>query len=91
LGAFNRLFLIPGVDHCGILGGPGTDQGGLDLLTVMEEWLETGTAPETILTTRPGTDGAPDRVRPVCAYPAMTAHDGEGDPNRPESFSCITE
>jgi hypothetical protein len=91
LAAFNRLFLIPGVDHCGILGGPGINQGGLDLLTVMEDWLETGSAPETILTTRPGADGAPDRVRPVCAYPAMAAYDGSGDPNAPESFTCTTE
>ena len=45
-----RLFMIPGMDHCGILPGPGgISQAGIDPLTALEGWVEGGTAPETIL------------------------------------------
>jgi len=43
------LFMIPGMDHCGILPGPdGTSQGSLDPLTALESWMETGTPPSNI-------------------------------------------
>ncbi len=45
-----RLFMIPGMDHCGIAPGPGgIDQSKLDLLTKLERWVEAGTPPETVL------------------------------------------
>jgi feruloyl esterase len=45
-----RLFMIPGLDHCGIQPGPGgMDQSRLDLLTRLERWVEEGTAPETVM------------------------------------------
>jgi pimeloyl-ACP methyl ester carboxylesterase len=45
-----RLFMIPGMDHCGIQPGPGgIDQSKLDLLTKLERWVENGTPPETIM------------------------------------------
>ena len=45
-----RLFMIPGMDHCGIQPGPdGIDQSSLDLLTRLEEWVEEGMAPETVM------------------------------------------
>ncbi|MEM1129393.1 MAG: tannase/feruloyl esterase family alpha/beta hydrolase [Pseudomonadota bacterium] len=44
------LFMIPGLDHCGLLPGPaGLTQADLDPLGALEVWLETGTAPSTIL------------------------------------------
>jgi hypothetical protein len=58
---FNRLYLLPGVAHCG--GGRGPSQ--LDLLTPMLAWVETGTAPEAILTATTAdasTFGQPDGV-----------------------------
>ena len=58
---FNRLYLLPGVAHCG--GGRGPSQ--LDLLTPMLAWVETGTAPEAILTAttaEASTFGQPDGV-----------------------------
>lgn len=85
--AFNRLFMIPGVDHCGLQKGPGIGQDGLDLITAMEDWLA-GEAPETITTTRYDADGNAEWSRPVCAWPAEAVHDGEGDPASPESWSC---
>lgn len=44
------LFMIPGVDHCGILPGPGgISAKALDPTAAMERWLAEGTAPETIM------------------------------------------
>lgn len=43
------LFMIPGLDHCGILPGPGgISQAALDPLTPLEAWLNDGTRPATI-------------------------------------------
>jgi feruloyl esterase len=85
----NRLFLIPGMDHCGIQPGPGITSAGFDPLTALETWLDTGTAPDTLLTTKT-TDGAVEWSRPVCAWPAVARHDGAGDWRDPASFVCVT-
>lgn len=46
-----RLFMIPGMDHCGIAAGPaGVTQADIDPLTALEAWVEEGRAPDTILT-----------------------------------------
>jgi len=45
-----QLYMIPGLDHCGILPGPGgISQASLDPLGALETWMETGVPPETIL------------------------------------------
>ncbi|MED5622401.1 tannase/feruloyl esterase family alpha/beta hydrolase [Ideonella sp. BN130291] len=69
-----RLFLVPGMNHCA--GGPTTDR--FDLLTVLENWVEKGTAPDVVTA---GVNPAdPDvvaagwpasRTRPLCAYPQV--------------------
>lgn len=44
------LFMIPGVDHCGILPGPGgISQANLDPLTPLEAWMNEGIAPQGIM------------------------------------------
>lgn len=48
--SFVRLFMIPGMDHCGLLKGPaGVTQWSIDPLTALEQWVENGKAPETIM------------------------------------------
>ncbi|GGB41607.1 feruloyl esterase [Roseibium aquae] len=43
------LFMIPGMDHCGILPSPGgVSQANLDPLTPLENWMETGERPSSI-------------------------------------------
>jgi feruloyl esterase len=42
--SFVRLFLLPGVEHCG--GGPGADM--VDYLTYLENWVENGKAPDKL-------------------------------------------
>ncbi|GAB5470104.1 MAG: tannase/feruloyl esterase family alpha/beta hydrolase [Rhodospirillales bacterium] len=50
LGENVQLFMIPGMDHCGLLPGPGgIDQSKIDPLTALERWVEAGETPTTIL------------------------------------------
>lgn len=45
-----RLFMIPGMDHCGLLpGADGISQDNLNVLETLEDWVEEGETPETIL------------------------------------------
>jgi feruloyl esterase len=43
---FERLYLLPGVAHCGNGQGP----SNLDLLTPMMAWVESGAAPDAVMT-----------------------------------------
>ncbi len=45
LGEFARLFMVPGMQHCG--GGPGA--ADIDFLTALERWVEADEAPESLL------------------------------------------
>jgi feruloyl esterase len=75
-----RLFLAPGVLHCG--GGPGPDR--FDALTALEHWVERGVAPTTLIATKLGSPLS----RPLCAYPELPRYKGAGDPNDAASFEC---
>jgi feruloyl esterase len=45
---FARLFLLPGVDHCGIQPGPGAKSVDFDPLPALEAWVERNEAPATL-------------------------------------------
>lgn len=75
-----RLFLAPGVGHCG--GGPGPDR--FDALTAMEHWVERGTAPDRLIATKAGSALS----RPLCPYPLLPRYKGGGNPDRASSFEC---
>jgi feruloyl esterase len=45
LGEFARLFMVPGMQHCG--GGPGATD--IDFLTALERWVESEDAPASLL------------------------------------------
>jgi feruloyl esterase len=78
-----RLFLMPGVGHCS--GGVGPDRA--DFLTALEQWRETGTAPDQILASR-NRGGQVDMTRPLCPYPQIAKWNGTGDTNDAKSFVC---
>lgn len=80
---FARLFMAPGVNHCG--GGPGPDT--FDALGALEAWVEHGTAPEQMVASHQ-TKGAIDRTRPLCAYPRTAAYGGSGSTDDAKNFSC---
>lgn len=89
---FFRLFMAPGMWHCG--GGLGPDL--FDPVTAVIDWVEAGRAPDQLLAEqrdkaggeRSSWTGALQRSRPLCPYPQVARHDGRGDPNRAASFTC---
>jgi feruloyl esterase len=93
---FARLYLIPGMNHCS--GGPATDQ--FDVLTALVNWVERGTAPDSVLASARGTGNAGGvntdlpaawsaaRTRPLCAYPKVARYVGSGSLDLASSFAC---
>jgi feruloyl esterase len=81
---FIRLFMAPGVAHCG--GGAGPAPTGL--LDALLAWVEDGNAPETIVATRRDQSGAVTRSRPLCQYPQVAKYKGSGSTDDAANFSC---
>jgi feruloyl esterase len=82
---FARLFMMPGVNHCG--GGPGTS--GIDAFSPVVDWVENGNAPATILGTAPAAGTPfPGRTRALCPYPAYAKYKGTGSIELADSFEC---
>ena len=80
-----RLFLMPGVGHCG--GGVGPDQA--DFLDALEQWREKGVAPPQINASRPAGRGASTPMsRPLCPFPQVARYKGSGSSNDAANFSC---
>jgi feruloyl esterase len=84
-GDFLKLFVVPGMNHCG--GGPATDK--FDMLTALENWVERGKAPDSVPAeaSNPGYFGVASRSRPLCPYPSWAHYKG-GDINLASSFVC---
>jgi feruloyl esterase len=80
-----RLMLLPGVDHCH--GGVGPSW--VDYLAVIDDWVETGEAPDELTAFWLDDRMQPDGSRPVCAYPKHLIYEGEGDPRDASSFRCV--
>ena len=81
-----RVFLMPGVGHCG--GGVGPDQA--DFLGAMERWRESGIAPEQITATRAaGRGGQTPMSRPLCPHPLVARYTGSGSTNEAGNFRCV--
>ncbi len=78
---YMRLFLLPGVLHCG--GGDGPSQ--INWIALIRDWVEKDHAPER-LTVSKTLDGKEVMTRPVFPYPAEAKYDGKGDPNKESSF-----
>ena len=75
-----RMFLLPGVYHCG--GGPGPDQ--VDWLSALDQWVQSGHAPQVLQATKRDA-----RIsRPICAYPAKSHYKGSGDLDDAANFEC---
>ncbi|MEO6081442.1 MAG: DUF6351 family protein [Steroidobacteraceae bacterium] len=75
-----RLFLIPGMLHCG--GGQATDQ--FDMLAAIQNWVEKGQAPDRVVAAG---RAFPDTTRPLCPFPKVARYDS-GDVKDQRSFSC---
>ena len=82
---FFRLFMVPGMFHCG--GGLGVSQ--TDYLGALMAWVERGQAPDRLVAARV-VEGKTERTRPLCPYPEVARYDGSGDPDSERSFACVT-
>ena len=78
-----RLFMVPGMGHCG--GGVGAST--FDMVAALDKWVESGTPPEQIPASRVRA-GTVDRTRPLCAYPKYARYSGVGDMNDASNFTC---
>ncbi len=79
---WSRLFLVPGMSHCG--GGPAT-LDTFDMLGAIVDWVEKDAAPESIRATG---RGWPGRSRPLCPFPSHAQYKGAGNPEDASSFEC---
>jgi hypothetical protein len=91
---FTRLFMAPGMGHCGGGNGPNV----FDALSPLMKWVEEGTAPERIIAAwKPSPVGTPvpftaslarAMTRPLCVYPLVAHYDGSGSKDDAASFTC---
>jgi pimeloyl-ACP methyl ester carboxylesterase len=81
---FARLFMAPGVGHCG--GGDGPSPVGLFELLV--NWVEKGVAPATVPASRRREDGTVTS-RPLCAYPSTARWNGKESTDNAANFVCV--
>ena len=100
---FYRVFMAPGMAHCG--GGPGPNAFGNgttngpvidedhDLVKALEQWRERGIAPDRIIATHYVNNVAAQGVqfqRPLCPFPERAEYLGKRyDPNDAASFECV--
>jgi feruloyl esterase len=80
---FFRLFMIPGMFHCG--GGVGTSS--FDMLSALVDWVEKNQAPDHIAAARI-VGGKTVRSRPLCPYPEVAKYRGSGSVDEAANFAC---
>jgi len=78
-----RLFLAPGMGHCG--GGEGPS--AFDKVGPLEQWVEHGKAPEALVASH-AAGGKIDRTRPLCPYPQVAKYKGTGSIDEAANFTC---
>jgi hypothetical protein len=79
---FTRLFMAPGIGHCG--GGPGFAPARA--FDAVVNWVEKGIAPDTLPSSR--TVAGKTQTRPLCPYPSVAKWNGEGSVDDAASYSC---
>ena len=99
---FYRLFMVPGMSHCG--GGDGANAFGNgvdapvidadhDLLKALDLWVEQGVAPDQIIGTHYVNNTPSSGVqyqRPLCPFPEVARFQG-GNPDDPDDFKCVKD
>lgn len=97
--SFTRLYMVPGMQHCG--GGPGPENFGeaLDATSTdpqhniritLENWVEKGSAPSSFVVSKAASASSPEITRPLCPYPQAAKYKGTGDSNKAENFKCVS-
>lgn len=99
-----RLFMAPGMMHCGGGTGPDafnatlgipprppSDDAQHDMFSALIAWSERGDAPDRIVATKFSTEdpGLIDMQRPLCPYPRRAVYRGTGSTRAASSFRCV--
>jgi feruloyl esterase len=84
---FARLFLAPGLTHCGITGSGPKDVEDV-LVKALINWVEKGEAPASVIAHRPAVAPADARTFLLCAYPDQARFRGTGDMNDATTWAC---
>jgi feruloyl esterase len=100
---FYRLYMAPGMLHCGVGPGPNTFGNLLDpaptgtpdrdLFAALTAWVEKGRAPEVVVATKYVDDDPAkgrDRASRICPWPLVARTDGKGDPDT-WSYRCTKD
>ena len=77
---FARLFMAPGIAHCGTDTGP--------FFQAVVDWVEHGTVPETLPLTTQASDPEQIRTRPMCPHPKVAVYKGSGSTDDAANFEC---
>jgi feruloyl esterase len=78
-----RLFMAPGMGHCGGGEGPNT----FDMVAALERWVEQHQAPDQIPASH-ASGGRVDRTRPLCPFPKVAVYKGTGSTDEAANFVC---
>ena len=99
--SFYRLFMVPGMMHCGAGPGPNLFGNMLDsnasndadhnIFVALERWTEQGVAPDRIVAKKYQGDDPTKGVemtRPLCPYPQVAKWSGKGATSEAQNWSC---
>lgn len=103
-GDFYRLYMVPGMMHCGTGPGPNMfgnrvdfapkDDAQHNIALALEQWVEHGNPPDAIIATK-YVDDAPAKgvsmTRPLCAYPRVAQWNGKGDSHDAANWQCAAK
>ena len=78
-----RLFMVPGMAHCG--GGDGAST--FDMMAALQHWVEDKHPPDHIDASRVR-EGKVDRTRSLCPYPQTAVYKGKGSTDDAANFAC---
>jgi hypothetical protein len=82
---FYRLFMVPGMYHC----GSGVGCSSVDWLKAAIDWVEHGIAPRQLIGAHVE-NGRETRTRPICPYPEVARYKGSGNIDEAANFACTT-
>ncbi len=100
--SFYRLFMAPGIQHCGLGLGPNAVGGVFgppspahdpahDVVAALAHWVEDGAAPDQIIATSYREDDPTKGIaaqRPWCPHPAVARYSGQGARTEAASYAC---
>ncbi len=100
--SYFRLYMAPGMSHCGGGPGPNTIGGAVppmaytpdrDSVSALEAWVENDTPPQALISTKYLDDKPPtvSREQKLCPYPSVARPVGGGDPTQASSYACLPD